>query len=80
MNYYGAKAMKKVCMSYKLCIRALTLCTKKGFIPLEYTKHQIAWSLQNPYAILVPKSAVSVRVLKFFNKILIRIMEEIQLV
>lgn len=62
MNFYDHRLKKSICQYFKLCVQALELCTKKGFIPLKYHGHEIAWTLQNPYVVKVPKLGVAVRV------------------
>lgn len=62
MKVYDDKIKKTVCLYFKLCIKALEVCHEKGYIPLKYKNHVIAWTLQNPYVIKVPKLGVHVRV------------------
>ncbi len=63
MKFYDQRIKKTVCQWFKLCIKALEVCNKKGFIPLVYHGHEIAWTLQNPYVVKVPKLGISVRVI-----------------
>ena len=63
MQFYDLRIKKSICRWFKLCVEALSLCTKKGFIPLKFKNHHIAWTLQNPYVVRVPKLGVLVRVM-----------------
>jgi len=62
MKVFKEKLMFKACSSVQLCIAALKNCMRTGYLPLKYGGYQRAWTLQNPYLPLVPKSGIEVRV------------------
>ena len=63
LDFYSKISAKNICNNFKLCIKAIEVCTNKNFINLAFKGRQLAWSLQNPYVTRVPKKGITIRVI-----------------
>ncbi len=69
LGVYKKKLMGTCCAMSPLCIEALNTSIEKGLLSLKYKGFSVAYSLQNPYISLIPKSSIQLRVVIYYLSI-----------